>query len=69
LFQLVNVQRFALVTVVEIIADQPAVGLVYVDGVWTSKLCAVGEQRNKCFVVCTRVIVWDFVRSLEAGVS
>jgi hypothetical protein len=30
---------------------------VCVDGVWNCKLCAVGEQRNKCFFVCTRVIV------------
>jgi len=27
-----------------------------VDGAWTGRLCAVGEQRNICFFVCTRVI-------------
>ena len=59
MFPLVNIQKFALVTVVEIIAGQPAVGR------WTAGVQMVFgpasyvlwvEQRNKCFVVWSRVI-------------
>jgi len=39
------------------------------DGVCTGKLRAVGEQRNKCFVVCTGVSERDFMTTLAVGVS
>jgi hypothetical protein len=68
MFQLVNVQRLVIATVVEIIAghwsashrsssSRRTLDSWCVDGAWTGNLCAVGEHRNKCFVVCTRMIV------------